>query len=158
MNKMKIGFLKIIIVGIGFIILSVCVFLPAILESQGWLTNPAYEHILSVVHIGLYVTLIPFFIALYQTLKLLNYIKDNNAFSELAANSLRSIKNSALVIIALYIIGIVFLALSDAMQNGLIAMGIFNIFTALVITIFVMVLEELLRGIIKMKMENDLTV
>lgn len=157
-KQKKIAFLKMTILGIGFIVLSVCVFLSTILESQRWLTNPDYADVLTRIHLGLYVTLIPFFIALYQTLKLLKYIERKNAFSDLAVNSLRTIKNCAFIIIGIYVMGMVYLALSDAMQNGLVAMSIVNIFTALVISIFAMVLEELLRSAIAIKSENDLTV
>ena len=158
MKRKKIAFLKMSVFVIGCIILSLCVFLTPIFESQRWLTNPDYADVKLLLHVGLYVTLIPFFIALYQTLKLLNYIERKKVFSELAVNALRHIKNCAFTIIIIYVIGLFYAAVSNALQNGIALTGIVIIFSSFVISIFAMVLQELLRSAIAIKSENDLTV
>ena len=154
----KTVFLKLTISLAGLFVFITCISLPAIFESQRWLMNPDYAHIKSRLYIGLYSTLIPFYIALYQTGKLLQCIERQDAFSETAANSLNIIKNCAYAIAILYLIGLLYAALSDALQNGIALTGLVILFSSLVISIFAMVLQELVKSAIEIKSENDLTV
>ena len=66
---------------------------------------PEMAYIKYLVFINLYATAIPYYFALYQTFKLLNYIDKNNAFSELSVKALKNIKYSALAISVLYVLG-----------------------------------------------------
>src|SRR5690554_4473011 len=95
-------FLKIVVFLIGSPVLALCI-LGAI-----WLPiNPAnsdYAHILYPIVIGMYVSVIPFFGALFQALKLLSYIDKNQAFSELSVKALKNIKLCAMTIGGLYVI------------------------------------------------------
>ena len=50
---------------------------------------PDIAYIKYLVFINLYATAIPYYFALYQTFKLLNYIDKNNAFSELSVQALK---------------------------------------------------------------------
>ena len=84
-------------------VLALCIFvLPAGIISD---TAGYYRPIL----IGLYVPASPFFVALYQALKLLGYIDKNAAFSPLSVKALKNIKYCA---IATQIVGISFTAVS----------------------------------------------
>ena len=56
--------------------------------------------------IGLNVTALPFFIALYQGLQLLKYIDQNTAFSEQSVKAIKNIKFCAYTISAMYAIGL----------------------------------------------------
>ncbi len=83
-------FLKMAVFLIGTPVLALCIFgLP-------WLANnpvsPDYSHMLYPILVGIYVSVIPFFVALYQAFKLLNYIDKNQSFSELTVKSLKNIK------------------------------------------------------------------
>ena len=49
--------------------------------------NPDYAHILYPIVIGMYISVIPFFGALFQAFKLLSYIDKNEAFSDLSVSS-----------------------------------------------------------------------
>lgn len=115
--------------------------------------------VLSIVCI-LFITTIPFFIALWQTLKLLRYIDQNIAFSELSVTALRNIKYCALTITLLYFVCIPFLfPIADADDApGLILIGSALACSPLVIAVFAAVLERLLQNAITIKSENDLTV
>ena len=66
---------------------------------------PDIAYIKYLVFINLYATALPYYFALYQTFKLLNYIDKNNAFSELSVQALKNIKYSALAISVLYVLG-----------------------------------------------------
>lgn len=151
-------FLKIAIFIIGIIVLALCTFLLPGLANDAAEMNPEYAYLRFPVLIGLYITAIPFFLALYQALKLLNYIESENAFSDLSVMSLGHIKNYAISIIILYVIGIFLLALQNVLHPGIAIIGIVIIFATLVISLFAAVLQELLRSALEIKSENDLTV
>jgi len=158
MGYKKISFLRMSIFSIGFIVLIMCAFWLPIVARKAAVMNPEYAYLRFPVLFALYITAIPFFIALYQSLKLLNSIKKDNAFSKLAVNSLGNIKNCALIIIVLYVLGMLTLAMLNALQPGLAVMGTVIVFATLVITLFAMLLQQLLKNAISLKSENELTV
>ncbi|MDR4346565.1 DUF2975 domain-containing protein, partial [Bacillus anthracis] len=108
----------------------------------------------------LYATAIPYYFALYQTFKLLNYIDKNNAFSELSVKALKNIKYSALAISVLYVLGmpLFYLVAERDDAPGIIVIGMIIIFASMVIAVFAAVLQRLLKDAIDIKSENDLTV
>lgn len=80
-------FLKAAVFLIGTPVLALSIF------GVYWLVNnpanPEYDHILYPIIIGMYVSVIPFFVALFQAFKLLSYIDKNQAFSELSVMALK---------------------------------------------------------------------
>lgn len=110
--------------------------------------------------IGLYLPAIPFFIALYQTLKLLNYIDKNQAFSRQSINTLNVIKYCALTVGGLFTAGMpyIFYAANEDDAPGVIVIGLVIIFAAVVVAVFAAVLQKLLQNAMDIKSENDLTV
>jgi len=151
-------FLKIAVALIGIPVLALCILgLP-------WLANnpvsPDYAHILYPILIGMYVSVIPFFVALYQAFKLLIYIDNNQAFSELSVKALKNIKFCAMTISGLYavIMPFVFLVADLDDAPGLIIFGMVPIFASMVIAVFAAVLQKLLKNAIDIKSENDLTI
>lgn len=151
-------FLKITIFIIGAIVLALCLFWLPEQASKAAEMNPEYAYLRFPILIGLYMTAIPFFLALYQAWKLLNYIERGNAFSKSSVSSLRLIKNYAILIISLYGIGMLLLTLCNALHPGIAIIGIVIVFATLVISVFAAVLQELLRSALEIKTENDLTV
>ena len=68
--------------------------------------------------IVMYVSAIPFYIALYQAFKLLSYIDKNQAFSELSVKALKKIKNCAITISGLYVVILPFVfIMADGMMH-----------------------------------------
>nr|WP_241680324.1 DUF2975 domain-containing protein [Metabacillus mangrovi] len=143
---------------IGLTILSLCVFYLPNLARETAVTYPEYAYLKMPVLMGLYLTAIPFFLALYQALKILNYIKGKDAFTDLSVQSLGSIRNCAIAIIVLYVIGMIILTVLNALHPGIALMGLVIIFASLVIAVFSAILQELLRRAIELKSENELTV
>jgi uncharacterized membrane protein YhdT len=143
-------FLKIAVILIGIPILALSVF---------WL--PSFANYLPYpVLITVYATIIPFFFALYQALKLLSYIDRNKAFSELSVQALKYIKYCAVTISILYVAVIPFLIpVADADDApGLVGFPVIFMFASSVIAVFAAVLQKLLKEAIEIKTENDLTV
>ncbi|GGP16380.1 DUF2975 domain-containing protein [Oceanobacillus neutriphilus] len=151
-------FLKAIVILIGLTVLTLCIFLLPWLANDTAKMFPEYAYLKYPVLIGLYVTAIPFFIALYQAFRLLNRIDNNTAFSEFSVKALNNIKYDAMIISFIYIIGAVFLLIVNALHPGIALIGLTIILASAVIAVFAEVLQRLLRNAIDMKSENDLTV
>lgn len=158
MRRGKTTFLKLAVVIIGSIALILCIFwLPWFARNTAEM-NPEYGYLRYPVLISVYTTVIPFYIALYQALKLLNHIEYKNAFSELAVESLKYIKYCAITIIILYVIGLTLLGFQNAFHSSIVIIGAIIIFAASAIALFAAVLQELLINALEIKSENDLTV
>lgn len=122
--------------------------------------NPDYDQLLYPIIIGMYVSAMPFFIALYQAFRLLNHIDRNQAFSDLSVKALKNIKFCALIICGLYTVMLPFVFGVAQMDDapGLVLVGMVPVFASFVITVFAAVLQRLLQEAIDIKKENDLIV
>ena len=146
--------LKGIVIFLGLVVLGLClVGLPIAISSDhaGY-----YRPIL----FGMYIPAIPFFFALYQTLKLLTYIDKNKAFSEFSVQALKYIKYCGVIIGALYALGMpyIFHVANTNNAPGVIAIGLVIVFASFVVAVFAAVLQKVLQNAIDIKSENDLTV
>lgn len=151
-------FLKVAVILIGITVLALCIYLLPSLADYTAEMYPEFAYLQYPILFGLYITAIPFFIALYQALKLLNYIDNNNAFSELSVKALKYIKYCAVTISILYVIGIIFLMSQNASHPGIAVIGLTILLTSAVIAVFTAVLQKLLKHALDIKSENDLTV
>jgi hypothetical protein len=150
--------LKVSVILIGTPVLALCTFgLPWLANNP---VNPDFVHILYPIIVGMYVSAIPFFVALYQSLRLLSYIDKNEAFSELSVEALKNIKYCAITISTLYVVILPFVYIVAEIDDapGLIIIGMIPIFASMVIAVFAAVLQKLLKNAIDIKSENDLTV
>ncbi|ALV22158.1 DUF2975 domain-containing protein [Carnobacterium antarcticum] len=158
MKKGTTLFLKLAVLLIGLPILALSLF------GLTWLINnpasPAYNQLLYPILIGIYVSVFPFFAALYQAFKLLNHIDRNQSFSDLSVKALKNIKFCALLISGLYLVILPFMFGLAQMDDapGLVLVGMVPVFASLVIAVFAAVLQRLLQEAIKIKSENELTV
>lgn len=145
--------LRIVIGIIASITLLICLLtLLMLLRNQLGLYSP--------ILIGVYVSVIPFFIALYQAFKLLGYIDKNKAFSKASVAALRKIKYSALGFGTLYLIGLpyIYLVADKDDSPGSIVIAMIFTFGAFVAAAFVAISERLFQNTVDIKSENDLTV
>ncbi|WP_337100144.1 DUF2975 domain-containing protein [Paenibacillus sp. YIM B09110] len=153
-------FLKAAVIVIGLPILALCIF--AVPEIANYLVEmyPEHSYLKYLVYIVFYGAAIPFYVALYQAFKLLNYIDKNNAFSELSVRVLKNIKFCAIIISCIFVLGLpifyLFAERDDA--PGVIVIGMVLVFASMVIAVFAAVLQRLLKEAIDIKSENDLTV
>ncbi|MGG1678420.1 DUF2975 domain-containing protein [Neobacillus sp. NRS-1170] len=151
-------FLKTAVFLMGIPVLALCIFgLPWLAKNP---INPDYDHILYPILIGVCVSVIPYFVALYQSFKLLSYIDKNLAFSEWTVKALNKIKLCAMTISGLYVVVLPFVYLVADLDDapGLIIIGMVPIFASIVIAVFSAVLQRLLQVAIDIKSENDLIV
>jgi Protein of unknown function (DUF2975) len=156
--KRETLFLRIAVFLIGTPVLALCVFgLPWLAKDvAGW----EFAYLIYGILIVMYVSAIPFFLALYQAIKLLSYIDKNDAFSELSVKALKNIKYCATTITVLYVAGMPLFYLMGERDDapGVIVIGMMFVFAPLVIAVFAAVLQKLLKNAIDIKSENDLTV
>lgn len=149
-------FLRGVIILIGAVVLAICIFvLPPEIASE-MSRDSGY----GFLFLGLYISAIPFFYALYQALNLLNFIDQNNAFSTSSVKALKKIKLSAIIISALFSIGMPYI-LHVASKNsapGVTVISLIIIFAATIIATFAALLQKLLQSAEEIKSENDLMV
>jgi hypothetical protein len=160
MEKGSTLVLKTTVLFMGAVVVALCIFaLPSIWKG-GSAEFPEASRSVYLIVIGLYATTIPFFIALWQTLKLLSYINKNTAFSDLSVEALKKIKYCAIVIAIIYMAGLpLLLPIAEADDApGLLLFGFVIACAPIVIAVFAAVLQRLLRSAIEMKSENELTV
>ncbi|WP_143595251.1 DUF2975 domain-containing protein, partial [Terribacillus saccharophilus] len=121
---------------------------------------PEVEFLKYPALVGLYVTALAYFLALYQSFRLLSYIDKNVAFSDLSVKALKNIKHCAITISIVYVIllPLIYVVAERDDAPGLILVGMALIFAPLVVAIFAAVLQKLLKNAIDIKSENDLTV
>ncbi|MFJ5770457.1 DUF2975 domain-containing protein [Psychrobacillus sp. NPDC093180] len=153
-------FLKLALIVMGIPVLALCIFVVP--EIANFVTElyPDHAYLKYIVYLDLYAAAIPFYFALYQAYKLLSYIDQNEAFSELSVTALKKIKYSANTISILFVIGMPIIYMIAEMDDapGIILIGMVLIFATLVIAVFAAVLQKLLKNAIDIKSENDLTV
>ena len=150
-------FLKLAVFMMGMPVLALGIF--GFIWLMNHPANPEYAPALYPIVSGMYLTLIPFFTALYQAYKLLNFINKDQAFSQWSVQALKMIKGCALTISGVYVVILPFVfavaQLDDA--PGLVIVGGFPIFGSLIIAVFAAVLQRLLQEAITLKSENDVT-
>lgn len=106
------------------------------------------------------VSTLPFFFAAFQTLRLLNLIDKNQAFSEHSVKALRYIKYSAGAFGIWYTIGMPYIYAAAELDDapGVILIGMMLVGASAVVAIFAALLQRILKDALNLKSENDLTV
>jgi hypothetical protein len=158
MKKGSTLFLKVVVLLIAIGVLTGLIWFP---QAEGRAVNLDLISIYTDPFIIYsYIASIPFFVALYQAIKLLGLVEQNRVFSQIAVKILQNIKYCAILFIV-FIVGampqiIKFADYDDA--PGVTMMGLVVIFTSTVIATGVAVFQKLLQNAVDIKSENDLTV
>ena len=105
MKRGSTNFLKIAVIFLGIPILALCIFVLPTLAKDAAESNSEFAYVVYGIVIVMYVSAIPYFVALYQAFKLLSYIDKNKAFSEISVKALKNIKHCAITISGLYVVG-----------------------------------------------------
>lgn len=158
MKKSSTLFLKTVILFFATLVFAVLIWFP---QSEGRASGLNTISIYSdpfIIYI--YIASTPFFFGMYQTIKLLNLIDANKAFSQEAINKLRAIKFSSLGLIsmiAMTLIYIRFFVHGDD-STGPTMLGIILSLAFSIIATAAGVFQKLFQNAVDMKSENDLTV
>ena len=158
-HSRTIVFLQVVIVALGIAALAAWIRFPM---TEGRAVNlDLFSIYWDPVIAYMYVASIPFFVALYQAFKLLEYIGQNKVFSLSSVKALRAIKYCAIAIIAFIVAGVVLLVITQGGSEDLagpVALGIMTTFVTIVIATAAAVFERTLQSAVDIKSENDLTV
>lgn len=158
MKRGSTTFLKTVILLIGIAVLTALIWFPQTegrakdLDLISIYLNPFIAYI--------YLASIPFFVALFQAIKLLGFVEKNKIFSRVAVAAVRNIKFCAISIICLLAIAITWVKLASGNDDpaGAIAVGTGLMFASAVIATTAAVLQKILQTAVAIKSENDLTV
>ncbi len=160
MKKSSTIFLQVVIVLIGIGVLALMLWEP---HLEGRNVNATLFEIyfkdpfLAYVYIGS----IPFFVALYQAIKVLGYAGQNKIFSQAAVNTLRTIKYCAITLAAFIMgaEGYIFIVSRKVEEDiaGGVMMGVILIFVSAVVATAAAVFERTLQNAVDIKSENDST-
>lgn len=161
MKRGSTTFLKIAVFCIGIPILGLCIFLLPVFAGKIGEMKEEYARLFYPVLIVMYASTLPFFYALFQALKLLNFIDRNKAFSDESVKALKHIKYCAIIIGLLYALGTIpslFIIAEKDDSPGLGGLALVIPFGSMVIAVFSAVLQRLLEEVIIIKRDNDLTI
>jgi ABC-type tungstate transport system substrate-binding protein len=158
--KKETNFLRLAVFFIGFPILILCIFLFPIISKEAAESSAKMAYILYTILLVMYITAIPFYTALYQAFKLLNYIDENKAFSDLSVKALSKIKKCATIICLLYLLILPLFYIIGEVDDapGVIIIGMIFVFAPMVVAVFAAVLQKLLKNAVDIKNDNDLTI
>ncbi|MDB5190209.1 MAG: hypothetical protein JWN49_535 [Parcubacteria group bacterium] len=158
MKKSSTVFLQAVIALIGIGALALLLLEPRMEGVNAHATNSQiyFNSFIVLVYAGS----IPFFIALYQAVKVLGYVGRGKVFSPEAVKALRVIKYCALAIIGFVVVEEIYIMLTHGNDDaaGGIMMGVFITFGSIVIATAAAMFERILRSAVELKSENDLTV
>jgi hypothetical protein len=157
-------FARAVVYLVGVAALCVCfILIPELVREEG-VGKPFNPYLVYSFFAGVYLLALPFFVALYQTLKLFNYIDKNKAFSHQSIKALQNIKICAIVFSVMIVVavatGIGVARSIDPTEDvtGFITLGFIFTFIPSIIAVFVAVLQRVLAEAVAMKSENDLIV
>jgi hypothetical protein len=160
MKRLSTIFLQIVIVLVGIGVLAALLYEPQVegrnvnaTQFEIYFKDPFLAYI--------YLAFVPFFIGLYQAIKLLGFARRNEVFSDAAVRAFRTIKYCGFAT-AIFIIGalayiFIFVRGTDDVAGG-VAMGGFITFVSAIIATAAAVFERVLQNAVDIKSENDLTI
>lgn len=146
-------------IGLTCIILAICAFVvvPKLGRDISY-SNPEYAYLYYPFLIFIWITVIPFYAALFQGWKISNQINRDNSFSKQNINSLNKIRKYSLSECLLYFIGSLILLYFNLLHLSILIIILFVIFIAMCISVFMAVLAHLVQKACDLKDENDLTI
>lgn len=159
-NRISTIFLKCSLIGIGGLVGLLCVTILPTIYYQWSYEFPEIAYVRLPMVIGLGLTAVAFFTAVYQSWRLLDFIDSGVTFSAQSVQALEIIGYAALIVAALYVAGmpVVYHIAQSEDAPGLIVYAALFIGIPLTIAVFSHLVKRLLTQVIIMKSENDLTV
>lgn len=159
MRRLSTTFLQAVIVLIGIVTLGLLLWEPTI---EGRNVNATLWQIYfnDPFLILVYAGSIPFFIALYQAIKLLGYAAKNMVFSPPAVRALQTIQYCAITIIGFVVAEEAVIIANHGNDDvaGGVFMGVLITFGSIVIAAAAAMFARIVQSAVEMKSEHDFTV
>jgi hypothetical protein len=148
-------FLKLILLLIAIGTLTVLVRFP---QTEGRAANlDAISIYTDPFILYLYIASIPFFVALFQAMRLLGFIEKDEAFSQPAVKAVKTIKYCALATMGFLVVALGWVRFASGGDDpaGAVVVGLFLTLTAVVIATATSVFQRLLQNAVAMKSAHD---
>lgn len=159
LKKSSTIFLKLVLLLLAGIILFWLLFFPQV-EGRNANSDPISLYFNDPFLAYVYIGSIPFFVGIYQAIKLLGLIEKNKAFTNDSVKRLRNMKFSALALM-LFIIPVIPFILKFAQDDdapGVVLIVFAAVFISGVLATACAVFQKLFQNAVDLKSENDLTV
>ena len=152
--------LKIAVIMLGIPVAALSVLLLPWIARDAAQSSIRMAYVIYGILILMYISVVPFFAALYQGFRLLGYIDSNKAFSELSLNSIQKIRSyaAAISIIYLFAMPLFYIVAEIDDAPGVILVGMIFVFAPLSVAVFAAILKKLLKNAIDLKNDNELTI
>lgn len=167
MKKSSTIFLQVVIAALGIGVLAFLLWEPWVEGVNAHATTFSEIYFDDPFLAYMYLGSIPFFVALFQAIKVLGYVRQNKTFSQAAVNALRTIKYCAFITAAAIVAADAFLVIHARLYpeigatdgpEGAVMLGIIATFASIVIGTAAAMFERVLQNAVDIKSENDLTV
>lgn len=152
--------LKIAVIMLGIPVAALSVLLLPWIARDAAQSSIRMAYVIYGILILMYISVVPFFAALYQGFRLLGYIDSNKAFSELSLKSIQKIRSCAAAISIIYLFAMPLFYIVAEIDDapGVILLGMIFVFAPLTVTVFAAILKKLLKNAIDLKNDNELTI
>lgn len=152
--------LKIAVVMLGIPVAALSVLLLPWIARDASESSIRMAYVIYGILILMYISVVPFFAALYQGFRLLGYIDSNKAFSELSLKSIQKIRSCAAAISIIYLFAMPLFYIVAEIDDapGVILVGMIFVFAPLSVAVFAAILKKLLKNAIDLKNDNELTI
>jgi DUF2975 family protein len=161
MKRSSTIFLQIVIAVVGIAVFCFLLWEPQLEGRNANVTSQFDIYFKDPFLLYIYLAFIPFFVGLFQAIRMLGYARRDEIFSQRAVRALQIIKYCA-VAVAVFILGaeayiFVFVRGTDDVAGG-VMMGLFIIVVSAIVATASAVFERILQKAVDIKSENDLTV
>ena len=158
--KRETMILKIAVIMLGIPVAALSVLLLPWIARDAAQSSIRMAYVIYGILILMYISVVPFFAALYQGFRLLGYIDSNKAFSELSLKSIQKIRSCAAAISIIYLFAMPLFYIVAEIDDapGVILVGMIFVFAPLTVTVFAAILKKLLKNAIDLKNDNELTI
>ncbi|WP_033542883.1 DUF2975 domain-containing protein [Planococcus sp. CAU13] len=151
--------MKVVLLLIAAGILVFCAFFLPGIAADNTALNPGTAPLQYPFLIAAYIFFIPFFIALFQAFKLLNYIERNEVRSTFSAKALKVIYYCANTIIAFIVLGeVAAFMFMDGEITLIIMLGALGVLASITIAVVADLLQKLVKDAVGSKSHKDMLV
>lgn len=160
LKKTSTLFLKVVLFSIAALILLGLLWFPQVEGRNTLATNRLLIYFNDPFLAYVYLGSLPFFIGIYQAIRLLGLIEQNKAFTLSAVKTLRNMKYSALGLMVTIGAAMpwIFAFGQDDDAPGVVLLGLGAVLIAGVLATACAVFQKLFQNAVDIKEENDLTV
>ena len=144
MKKLNAYVLSGLLIFIGLIILLMCMFALPSIAHDVVRQSPEVAHLQYPILLGMYATSIPFFYAIYATIKIIYIAERKSIYAVKIKQYLKQISYCATTIIILYIVGFTILDVSKALPPIVAILGIIIIVVSSIVATAALFIKNVL--------------